>query len=180
MHFLKIPACRSQRFSPSLGQLSDFNVRARAGLSALLFPHLNSFPSSSSRTISHGHTLKLAITGDCTISSPGTNREGTLLPLPLFPDHLLYIPSKHPHPQTFHSNHTFGTIPYCSSLCLHSLLSLAPTFQSLIISLLQMASTSSRPPFCVIFADKTPTLVEPNSPPHKISEYPSSHGAGEH
>ena len=102
-HPLLLSLCISWRFQLAglrgflhpLVNSATLMLRARAGLSALLFPHLNSFPSSSSVTISHGHMLNLAIPGDCNISSPSTNQEGTLFPLPLFSDHLLYIPSKH-------------------------------------------------------------------------------------
>ena len=140
-----------------------FNIRAKAGLSALPFPLLNSFPSSSSATISHGHTWLYHFKSQY---KPRGH------PLPTAP--LSRSPTLHCQ-HTFlilrhsiHLNHTSGTIAYGSSLCLHILISLAPIFQSLIITLLQMASTSSPPPFYVIFAGKTPTLVESNSPPHHI------------
>lgn len=150
-------------------------------MSALLFPHLNSFPSSSSVTISHGHTLNLAITGDCNISSPSTNREGTLFPLPLFPDHLLYIPSKHSSSLDIPS---ISTTPLVLSLtALHSVF----TFFSPWLQYFTHSSSLSckwpplpQVPLSVSYLLTklqhwwNPTLR------HTISEYPSSHRAGEH
>ena len=158
-----------------------FNVRAKAGLSALLFPLLNSFPSSSSATISHGHTLNLAITGDCTTSSPNTNQEGTLFPLPLFPDHLLYIANTHSSSLDILSISTTPLVP--SLTAPHS----AFTFLSRWLQYFNHSSSLSYkwPPLphlplsiSYLLAKLqhwwNPTLR------HTISEYPSSHWAGEH
>lgn len=156
-----------------LVNLGDCNIRIKdltdkLASPSFLVPHLNLFLHASSQPLPH--------TATCWTSSspvPGPLRSPTLSTFPSL--QLSYSTFTANILQTYLDIQPTTFLVFFFSHWLHH--------YNHSIASLQISSTPSPPPFCVIFPGKSPILTEPEYPPyniHTISEYPRSHPSREH